>query len=109
MMQAENILARSIDLGAFCSLDGRRIVIEGYEDCNFLGRTFIDLGYSNELDASPSSITTNPAYSEEIFGPVLTVFSVPTLDEAIAITNRNRYGNGAAIFTMSEGVTEIPV
>jgi malonate-semialdehyde dehydrogenase (acetylating)/methylmalonate-semialdehyde dehydrogenase len=38
-------------------------------------------------------------YKREIFGPVLVVVSVDTLDEAIALTNANEYGNGVAIFT----------
>lgn len=38
---------------------------------------------------------------QEIFGPVLTVLQVNTLDEAIEIINENKYGNGAAIFTQS--------
>ena len=50
-----------------------------------------------------SNILENPAYAEEIFGPVLTVMSVPTLEDAIRITNANRYGNGASIFTSSGG------
>lgn len=38
-------------------------------------------------------------YTEEIFGPVLVILSVETLDEAIALINKNPYGNGTAIFT----------
>jgi len=38
-------------------------------------------------------------YKEEIFGPVLIVLNVDTLDEAIALINNNPYGNGTAIFT----------
>jgi len=40
-------------------------------------------------------------YKEEIFGPVLVCLNVDTLDDAIALINRNEYGNGAAIFTRS--------
>merc|ERR1719331_2878006 len=39
------------------------------------------------------------AYEQEIFGPVLCVLSVDTLEEAIELINSNRYGNGTAIFT----------
>jgi hypothetical protein len=39
------------------------------------------------------------AYTEELFGPVLAVLRVETLDEAIALINANPYGNGAALFT----------
>jgi malonate-semialdehyde dehydrogenase (acetylating)/methylmalonate-semialdehyde dehydrogenase len=38
-------------------------------------------------------------YQDEIFGPVLAVLRVDTLDEAIALVNANPYGNGTAIFT----------
>ena len=39
------------------------------------------------------------AYKEEIFGPVLCVVNVDTMDEAIDLVNKNMYGNGTAIFT----------
>ena len=38
-------------------------------------------------------------YREEIFGPVLLVISVDSLDDAINLINSNEYGNGTAIFT----------
>ena len=41
------------------------------------------------------------AVREEIFGPVLVVLRANTLDDAIAIINANKYGNGTAIFTQS--------
>ena len=40
-------------------------------------------------------------YQREVFGPVLVVVSVDTLEEAIELTNRNEYGNGVALFTRS--------
>lgn len=40
-------------------------------------------------------------YTEEIFGPVLVVLEVPTLEDAIDLINANEYGNGASIFTNS--------
>lgn len=40
-----------------------------------------------------------PAGCEEIFGPVLSIIRVQTIDEAIQIENKNPYGNAAAIFT----------
>jgi len=42
-----------------------------------------------------------PAMREEIFGPVLSVLEVASLDEAVAIENSNPYGNAAAIYTTS--------
>lgn len=40
-------------------------------------------------------------YTEEIFGPVLVVVNVPTLDDAISMINKNEYGNGVAVFTQN--------
>ena len=40
-------------------------------------------------------------YTDEIFGPVLSVIRVPTLDAAIELINANAYANGTAIFTRS--------
>src|SRR4030095_870465 len=42
-------------------------------------------------------------YQEEIFGPVLIVLRVKTLQEAIDLVNGNPYGNGVAVFTNSGG------
>jgi malonate-semialdehyde dehydrogenase (acetylating)/methylmalonate-semialdehyde dehydrogenase len=42
-----------------------------------------------------------PAGCEEIFGPVLSIVHVDTLDEALAIENNNPYGNAAAVYTTS--------
>ena len=42
-------------------------------------------------------------YDDEIFGPVLSVVRVDTFDDAIALVNANRYGNGVAIFTRDGG------
>jgi malonate-semialdehyde dehydrogenase (acetylating)/methylmalonate-semialdehyde dehydrogenase len=43
-------------------------------------------------------------YTTEIFGPVLVIVTVDTLDEAIALVNANPYGNGTGIFTQSGAV-----
>jgi malonate-semialdehyde dehydrogenase (acetylating)/methylmalonate-semialdehyde dehydrogenase len=40
-------------------------------------------------------------YTDEIFGPVLSVVGLDNLDEAIGFVNNNPYGNGTAIFTSS--------
>jgi malonate-semialdehyde dehydrogenase (acetylating) / methylmalonate-semialdehyde dehydrogenase len=94
--RAEAIIQSSIDEGAICRLDGRGVVVDGFEDGNFLGPTIIDLNCVNSNEP-----ITNPAYTEEIFAPVLTILTVPTLDDAIKITNNNPYGNGCALFTSS--------
>jgi acyl-CoA reductase-like NAD-dependent aldehyde dehydrogenase len=50
------------------------------------------------------NVTTDMTpYVEEVFGPVLVVLRAESLDDAIALVNANRYGNGCAIFTRSGG------
>ncbi|CCA69128.1 probable methylmalonate-semialdehyde dehydrogenase (acylating), mitochondrial precursor [Serendipita indica DSM 11827] len=76
--------------GGKIHLDGRHLKLEGqYKDGNFVGPTIVEAG------------TSMRAYKEEIFGPVLVTLTVPTLDDALAIINSNKYGNGTAIFTQS--------
>jgi malonate-semialdehyde dehydrogenase (acetylating) / methylmalonate-semialdehyde dehydrogenase len=76
--------------GAVVVLDGRDLVVPGREAGFFLGPTLID--------RVPA---TAGVYTEELFGPVLALVRVATLDEAIALINANPYGNGTAIFTES--------
>jgi malonate-semialdehyde dehydrogenase (acetylating)/methylmalonate-semialdehyde dehydrogenase len=97
--RAESIIQDSIDQGASCPLDGRGVIVDGFEQGNFLAPTIINLSQSFHME--PNEVITNPAYTEEIFGPVLTVMTCATLEDAIKITNRNKYGNGCAIFTSS--------
>ncbi len=105
--RAETIIRQSIDQGATCMLDGRGTVVEGYETGNFLAPTIISLNqhqhYITRSTDSAAEPLSNPAYTEEIFAPVLTILTVPTLEDAISITNDNPYGNGCAIFTSSGG------
>jgi malonate-semialdehyde dehydrogenase (acetylating)/methylmalonate-semialdehyde dehydrogenase len=76
--------------GATVVVDGRGIVVPGGEGGFFLGPTLID-HVNSAADV----------YTEELFGPVLVVVRVRTLDEAIELINANPYGNGTAIFTES--------
>jgi len=76
--------------GARLELDGRGIKVAGYEQGNFIGPTIF------------SGVT--PAmkiYTTEIFGPVMVIVGVNTLDDAIALVNANPFGNGTGIFTQS--------
>jgi malonate-semialdehyde dehydrogenase (acetylating)/methylmalonate-semialdehyde dehydrogenase len=76
--------------GATLELDGRQVVVPGFEQGNFVGPTLF------------SGVTTDMRlYTEEIFGPVLVVLEVDTLDQAITLVNRNPYGNGTGLFTQS--------
>jgi malonate-semialdehyde dehydrogenase (acetylating)/methylmalonate-semialdehyde dehydrogenase len=78
--------------GAQLVLDGRGRKVPGHEGGYFLGTSLFD------------RVTTSmEIYKNEIFGPVLVVLRADTLEEAIAIVNRNPYANGAAIFTESGG------
>ncbi len=70
-------------------LDGRR---PGIQAGFFLGATLFD-HVTPEMEI----------YKNEIFGPVLVVLRVQTLEEAISIINANPYANGTAIFTESGG------
>jgi malonate-semialdehyde dehydrogenase (acetylating)/methylmalonate-semialdehyde dehydrogenase len=76
--------------GATLVCDGRGLTVEGAEQGFFLGPTLFD-------HVTP----TMSIYTDEIFGPVLVVLRVDTLDEAIDLVNRNPYGNGTALFTSS--------
>jgi malonate-semialdehyde dehydrogenase (acetylating)/methylmalonate-semialdehyde dehydrogenase len=76
--------------GATVAVDGRGITVPGCEQGFFLGPTLID-HVSTDADV----------YTQELFGPVLAVVRVDSLDEAIAVINANPYGNGTAIFTES--------
>ncbi|KAF8445799.1 methylmalonate-semialdehyde dehydrogenase [Boletus edulis BED1] len=87
--RVERLVSSAVEEGGSIHLDGRGIDVQGYPNGNFVGPTIIE------------ATTTMQCYREEIFGPVLTVISADTLDDALDIINANRYGNGAAIFTQS--------
>ncbi|HEY9446614.1 MAG TPA: CoA-acylating methylmalonate-semialdehyde dehydrogenase [Burkholderiales bacterium] len=78
--------------GAKLVLDGR-----GYKPAG-AGRGFF-LGASLFDHVRPDM----SIYRDEIFGPVLVVLRAQSLDEAIALINRNPYANGTAVFTSSGG------
>ena len=76
--------------GASVIVDGRECAAASQAVGYFVGPSLIDR-VSPEMEV----------YREEVFGPVLAVVRVPTLDDAIALVDSSRYGNGAAIFTRS--------
>ena len=84
------LIASAQDQGARVCVDGRDIQVSGYEQGFFVGPTLID-------DVSPNM----DVYQQEVFGPVLAVIRVQSLEEAIAFINANPYGNGTAVFTGS--------
>src|SRR5690349_24180218 len=81
---------RGEQAGATLVVDGRGLVVAGYESGFFVGPTLFDQ-VQTDMDI----------YTDEIFGPVLAVVRVESLDEAIDLINANPYGNGTAIFTSS--------
>jgi malonate-semialdehyde dehydrogenase (acetylating) / methylmalonate-semialdehyde dehydrogenase len=81
-------IGQGADAGAQLTVDGRELEVDG--GGFWVGPTVID-----QVDPSMS------VYTDEIFGPVLSVVRSPGLDEAIELINRNPYANGAAIFTGS--------
>lgn len=78
--------------GAEIVVDGRGIEVDGDPNGFWLGPTLID-----------KVPTSSKVYTEEIFGPVLSVVRVKSYDEGLALINGSQYGNGTAIFTNDGG------
>jgi malonate-semialdehyde dehydrogenase (acetylating)/methylmalonate-semialdehyde dehydrogenase len=78
--------------GATLVLDGRDVDPDGGPDGFWLGPTLLD-------HVTPQM----SVYTDEIFGPVLSVVRVESYDEALELINSNPYGNGTAIFTNDGG------
>ena len=74
--------------GAKIVVDGRHPVIEGFSEGFYVGGTLID-------NVTPEMVS----YKEEIFGPVLQVVRVDTMQEAMDLIDAHEYGNGTCIFT----------
>ncbi len=81
-------IGEGIEAGAVAVVDGRELEVEG--DGFFVGPTLFD---RVETDMS--------IYRDEIFGPVLAIVRVETLDDAIRLINESSFANGTAIFTSS--------
>ena len=78
--------------GATAVVDGRNVQADGAKEGYWLGPTLFD------------NVKTNMTiYTDEIFGPVLSVVRVKTYEEALKIVNDHPYGNGTAIFTNDGG------
>jgi malonate-semialdehyde dehydrogenase (acetylating)/methylmalonate-semialdehyde dehydrogenase len=84
------LLEDGIKEGAKLELDGRGVKVNGFENGNFIGPTIF------------SGVTpTMKIYTTEIFGPVMVIVGVQSLDEAIELINKNPFGNGTGLFTQS--------
>jgi malonate-semialdehyde dehydrogenase (acetylating)/methylmalonate-semialdehyde dehydrogenase len=77
-----------VEQGAELVVDGRELTVPGHENGYFVGATLFDR-VSEEMTI----------YTDEIFGPVLVVVRVDSLQQAIDMINRHEYGNGTCIFT----------
>lgn len=86
----EQMISAGVGAGASVPVDGRGTSVKGYESGAFVRPTIL-------ADVRPGSeIATT-----EIFGPVLSLMHVSTIDEAIALANSGQYGNQASLFTSS--------
>jgi malonate-semialdehyde dehydrogenase (acetylating)/methylmalonate-semialdehyde dehydrogenase len=78
--------------GATLVVDGRNPVVDGEPGGFWVGPTLFD-----------NVGTQMSIYTDEIFGPVLSVVRVQSYDEGVALINAHEYGNGTAIFTNDGG------
>ncbi len=86
--KVEGYITSAAEQGADVVVDGRNPSVEGYETGFFLGATLID------------KVTPEMAsYKAEIFGPVLQVIRVKSMEQAMQLIDSHEYGNGTCIFT----------
>jgi malonate-semialdehyde dehydrogenase (acetylating)/methylmalonate-semialdehyde dehydrogenase len=86
----ESLIALGEKEGGKILLDGRNQAVKDFENGNFLKPTIIqDLPIDSELMRT------------EIFGPVMSLVQMNTIEDAIAFINKNNYGNMACLFTSS--------
>jgi malonate-semialdehyde dehydrogenase (acetylating)/methylmalonate-semialdehyde dehydrogenase len=85
-------LDAGVEAGADLVVDGRSVVPDGAASGFWLGPSLFD------------NVTPDMSiYTDEIFGPVLSVVRVPSYEAALELVNANPYGNGTAIFTNDGG------
>lgn len=88
----ERYITEAEQQGAKILVDGRGCKVPGKENGTYVGPTVIDHVRPDMAIAS-----------EEVFGPVISILRVDTLDQALAIENANPYGNAASVFTQNGG------
>ena len=86
----EYLIGKGVEEGAKLLLDGRDASISGYEAGNFVKPTVLE---NVALDGE--------VINTEIFGPVMSLLPMDSIDQAIDFVNRNNYGNMACLFTSS--------
>ena len=86
----EGAIDRGTADGARAVVDGRGLRVDGYPRGNFVGPTILDgVGVGGYISTT------------EVFGPVLGLTRVESVDQAIAVIARNPFGNASSIFTSS--------
>ncbi|HET7899725.1 MAG TPA: CoA-acylating methylmalonate-semialdehyde dehydrogenase [Candidatus Nanopelagicales bacterium] len=105
---------RGCDMGPLVT-EQHRDKVKGYVDAGeAAGATIVVDGRDPEVDGEPGGYWLGPTlidhvttdmtvYTDEIFGPVLSVVRVDSYDEALRMVNDHPYGNGTAIFTNDGG------
>jgi malonate-semialdehyde dehydrogenase (acetylating)/methylmalonate-semialdehyde dehydrogenase len=86
----EKYITEAEQQGAKVLVDGRGCIVPGKAGGTYVGPTVIDHVHPGMAIAT-----------EEVFGPVISIMRVATLDEAIAIENASPYGNAASVFTQN--------
>ncbi len=86
----EHLINKGVQEGARILLDGRKQPIKGFEKGNFIRPTILE-----GLPLDGEVIRT------EIFGPVMSLIELPTVDDTLQFINSNKYGNMACLFTSS--------
>ena len=89
----ERYISQAEKDGAKILVDGRNTKVAGRENGTYVGPTVIDF-VTPEMSVA----------TEEIFGPVISIIRTKTVDEALAIENKNPYGNAASVFTQNGGM-----
>ncbi|WP_210506864.1 CoA-acylating methylmalonate-semialdehyde dehydrogenase [Naasia sp. SYSU D00057] len=82
----------AVEDGADVVVDGRGVEVDGEADGFWLGPTLVD-----------KVPVTSRVYTDEIFGPVLSVVRVASYEDGVDLINSSPYGNGTAIFTNDGG------
>jgi malonate-semialdehyde dehydrogenase (acetylating)/methylmalonate-semialdehyde dehydrogenase len=91
----ENYISEAEGQGAVVLVDGRGVSVENNENGFYVGPTVIDQ-VTPEMNIA----------REEVFGPVLSIIRVDTIEKALEIENNSQYGNAAAVFTQSGGLAQ---
>ena len=86
----QEMIATGEHEGGKVLVDGRETIISGYESGNFIRPTILQ-----DVPVGSQIATT------ELFGPLLGLMHVDSVDDAIALVNSGRYGNMACLFTTS--------